>query len=344
VALRFHLPDAAAEHIALRCSPLLETVLSLHVLVEPKHHSLQHSWVRKMRRMPPQMRQEIASLSLLYRSKLPNFVFPRAGDGLRSFDDELAGIRTLDADVLALDLSRTIASANGGWISEPASPADFKLGEAGALVERFAALLELYWEEAFAEEWDRLEPQLALASADTGRRLAAETLNTVLNTVSPPLRVKEVADGFWIDLPQDDDVEINADRPLVLVASAYVWPHIVASWERQWPTTLVYPAPFVAEDARPRIPDDELLQRLKALADDTRLRALRLIAERPRSTKELAPLLPITEAGLSKHLRQLAEARLVERRREGHYIVYSITRDGTATVSQALRRFLGGSP
>ena len=45
----------------------------------------------------------------------------------------------------------------------------------------------------------------------------------------------------------------------------------------------------------------------RALADETRLQVLRLIAERPRSTQELAPLVGLSEAALSKHLRFLAE-------------------------------------
>jgi DNA-binding transcriptional ArsR family regulator len=65
---------------------------------------------------------------------------------------------------------------------------------------------------------------------------------------------------------------------------------------------------------------------------DARLRALRLIAQAPRSTQELASLIAISEAGLSKHLGILSEAGLVESRRAGYYVLY--------TLSDELRRFL----
>lgn len=93
-------------------------------------------------------------------------------------------------------------------------------------------------------------------------------------------------------------------------------------------------------DARPRIPSADLVRVLRALADDTRLRALRLIAERARSTQELAPLVGVTEAGLSKHLRQLAQAGIVTTKREGYYVLYSVDTERLAPLSETLLSFL----
>jgi DNA-binding transcriptional ArsR family regulator len=68
---------------------------------------------------------------------------------------------------------------------------------------------------------------------------------------------------------------------------------------------------------------------------------LKLIADRPRSTQELAPLVGISEAGLSKHLRLLARSGLVQRKRDGYYVLYSIERGRIAPLSRALLEFLG---
>ena len=73
-----------------------------------------------------------------------------------------------------------------------------------------------------------------------------------------------------------------------------------------------------------------MLHVLRALADPTRLRALKLIAARPRTTQELAPLVGISEAGLSKHLRQLARAGVVESHREGYYVGYTLATERIA--------------
>jgi DNA-binding transcriptional ArsR family regulator len=77
------------------------------------------------------------------------------------------------------------------------------------------------------------------------------------------------------------------------------------------------------------------------VGDATRLRALKLIAEQPRTTQELAPLVGISEAGLSKHLRALANAGVVETRRDGYYVLYSLVPELLEPLSGALLSFLG---
>src|SRR6185436_19523627 len=115
-------------------------------------------------------------------------------------------------------------------------------------------------------------------------------------------------------VPHEHRVEVTPSKPLLLVPSAYVWPHVLVNCDEPWPRSVIYPAPFAAAGARAALPSVELVRVLRALGDDTRLRALRLIADRPRSTQELAPLVGISEAGLSKHLRTLAGAGLVRTR------------------------------
>jgi DNA-binding transcriptional ArsR family regulator len=112
--------------------------------------------------------------------------------------------------------------------------------------------------------------------------------------------------------------------------------------DEPWPLFVVYPAPFVVREAAPRIPDEELLRLLRALGEDTRLRALRLIAERPRSTQELAPLVGISEAGLSKHLRLLADAGVLTARRDGYYVLYELVDARVSSLSGDVERFLRG--
>ncbi len=210
-----------------------------------------------------------------------------------------------------------------------------------ALLERFAALLERYWAEAFEEEWERLEPRLADAVTESGRQIAAEGVYALLTSLWPRVRVDAEREEFGLDVPHHHAVDVTEDRPLVLVPSAFVWPHVRLNCDEPWPLGVIYPAPFVARDARRRIPDAELLRVLKALADDTRLRALKLIAERPRSTQELAPLVGISEAGLSKHLRLLAEAGVLQTRRDGYYVLYSLVRERVEPLAETVLSFLG---
>jgi DNA-binding transcriptional ArsR family regulator len=356
--IRFHLPAEAPERIEFAYSPLLETVLSLHVVVAPKHHPLQHPWVRRARRLSPVLRREIMGFRFAYRMLMPDFVYPEA-DGFGSFADELARLRALDPELAAFEFMRPLYDHGGvrdpAKLRDPAirvhverrvselggdpETAPLMFDDPAALLERFAALLEAYWDEAFAAEWERLEPRLADAVTESGRLIASEGIYALLTSLWPQLRVDPQREEFGLDVPHHHDVEITEDRPLVLVPSAYVWPHVRVNCDEPWPAAVIYPAPFVFRDARRRIPDAELLRVLRALADDTRLRALKLIAERPRSTQELAPLVGISEAGLSKHLRILAAAGVLEARRDGYYVLYSLVRERVEPLAETVLSF-----
>ena len=111
--------------------------------------------------------------------------------------------------------------------------------------------------------------------------------------------------------------------------------------DEPWPLTLVYPARFVIEEARPRIPSADLVDVLDALGNATRLRALKLTAERPRSNQELAKLVGLTEAGMSKHLQKLAAVGLVATRRDGYYVLYTTDLERLRPLSATLLEYLG---
>ncbi|MGH2681890.1 MAG: ArsR/SmtB family transcription factor [Actinomycetota bacterium] len=67
-----------------------------------------------------------------------------------------------------------------------------------------------------------------------------------------------------------------------------------------------------------------------ALADPTRRRILTLVAERPRQAGELAQRFPMSRPAVSKHLRVLREAGLVEADKLGRARVYRLHPKGLA--------------
>jgi DNA-binding transcriptional ArsR family regulator len=62
---------------------------------------------------------------------------------------------------------------------------------------------------------------------------------------------------------------------------------------------------------------DALAERFRLLSEPTRLRLLWLVAERERCVGDLAQELGCTQANVSKHLSMLADAGLLQRRKEG---------------------------
>ncbi len=75
---------------------------------------------------------------------------------------------------------------------------------------------------------------------------------------------------------------------------------------------------------------------LKALAHENRLVLLCLLAERERSVTELESLLALTQATVSQQLARLRHEGLVETRREGRQIFYSLPDEATRRFINAI--------
>jgi DNA-binding transcriptional ArsR family regulator len=78
---------------------------------------------------------------------------------------------------------------------------------------------------------------------------------------------------------------------------------------------------------------------LRALADESRLTLLQKLADGPATAGDLAALLPIARPGVSRHLRVLREAGLVEARKEAQRRVYRLRPETLADVDQWLGQY-----
>jgi DNA-binding transcriptional ArsR family regulator len=346
-------------------SPLAETLVSLHVLLMPKRHPLQHEWVRAMRRLSPGVKRDARALAFLYEDAFPDCLIP-THEGTLPFEKEVARLETLDAETTAYQLARPLYHYHEPAAGGPEALADppvrqhvvefaaYHGDESRRLAElllddplafrgRVVDMLTRYWEEAFASEWARVEPLLLDALDEVRSRVEGGGLFDLLDELRPMLRVERDQRRFVRRSPHEHHVHVTPDEPLLLVSSAYIWPYSRVNCDPPWPLTLMHPAPFVLRAARREEAPGELVSALRALAEPTRLRALRLIAARPRSTEELAPLVGLTEAGLSKHLRALSDAGLVVARRDGYYVLYSVDRARLAAIGGELIGFVDGA-
>jgi DNA-binding transcriptional ArsR family regulator len=78
---------------------------------------------------------------------------------------------------------------------------------------------------------------------------------------------------------------------------------------------------------------------LRALADKSRRTVLEALTSGPATAGELAALLPIARPGVSRHLRVLREAGLVEVRQQAQRRVYSLRLEPLAEVDEWLGRY-----
>lgn len=85
-----------------------------------------------------------------------------------------------------------------------------------------------------------------------------------------------------------------------------------------------------------------LLLQLKALADPVRLRIMALCAHGECSVSELTKVMVQSQPRISQHVKQLCDAGLLERFRDGHFVFYRVSRRGQN--AQARRRLLALIP
>ena len=78
---------------------------------------------------------------------------------------------------------------------------------------------------------------------------------------------------------------------------------------------------------------------LQALSDGSRRIVLDTLKDGPATVGDLAALLPIARPGVSRHLRVLREAGLVDVRRKAQFRVYSLRPEPLAQVDEWLGHY-----
>lgn len=80
---------------------------------------------------------------------------------------------------------------------------------------------------------------------------------------------------------------------------------------------------------------------VRALADEGRRTLLERLSDGPATAGDLAALLPIARTGVSRHLRVLREAGLVDVRREGQRRIYELRPEPLAEIDSWLAPYRG---
>jgi DNA-binding transcriptional ArsR family regulator len=364
MSVTFRLPhDRSIDLIGFGWSPLLESALSLPVVVDPKQTPLHLPWARRARELPTDLLDEIRTLVRGFVPYMPAiFEVGLLGDSTE-FADELAAFRALDDDTIAHEL--TIAygrmpceidfighdivhdAAYRESVFEGARQHDLTalaqqaFDDPGVLRERYAAMLERYWELAFAEEWDRILPRIEAEVTDAARALVVGGIRGLIGEFLPEGRWDDDAGGIFIVKKYEASCDIAERGRLLFVPTMYGWPKVMVELAERWPTAVFFPMRHLRQPTVARASDTEVVNGCRALGDETRLQILRLVADEARSTKELASLLSLSDSAISRHLQILDSAGLVSSRRDGYFVLYSLEPGRIDVLGRSLRDALG---
>lgn len=188
--------------------------------------------------------------------------------------------------------------------------------------------LRQMWNDWLAPEWARVLPMLhesaeAFRQLEYSRMTALEAIRTVTG--------RDLS-GIWDKWGSE----------IIFIPSAHIGPYV--SWFNANDVTRLIFGARLPEGARvtsPALSRSELLVRLSALADDTRLRVLELLTKHDElCAQDVIEMLDLSQSAASRHLRQLtATGYLIERRREVAKC-YSLNPQRVDDTLQALKRFL----
>lgn len=358
ITLRFG--NLRVDRLAFAYSPGQEALHSLHVLSDARSHPLHVTWVVQARkRLSPGLKAEADRYECLVRRRMPVLWDVRASRSICTFDDDLTTLRTAPAELFvqrlllaALGPSPADKLPSGADLAEECAMAaelrpefapvlTVAAANADRELTRFADFLAGYWEACLAPQWDRIEEMFVSDIERRGRRLVRRGVAGALEGICPDVRVDAAANTCLITRPDSSDLALTEEDTLTLIPSYFAWPHLyMALWQPE--LLITYPVLEQQQEGRAPVPPDRLLKLLRAAGDASRLQILQLIGARPRSTGELAGLIGISEAAVSKHLKQLQEAGLVIAERQSYYVFYRAAREPVSELTRGLDALLSG--
>jgi DNA-binding transcriptional ArsR family regulator len=312
LALRFGPEDLLRCRFAL--SPLWETTNAVRTLAEPQRHGYHLPWLRQVHSQP---RLELAPLLAVQprHGYTPDFLAPAPQSPLVTIDQELDRVRSTPADVVAVELGRSLAQREG---APPAALREL-LADPAAAAERLAGLLERCWQLLLAPWWERIRDLLDADIAFRARRLADGGLERLFADLDPSVRFE--GDTLAVG-GRGEGYRDLAGEGLIFMPSVFVWPGVVLVLDLPWQPTLIYPARGIAGLWQP--PAAQPPAALGRLLGRSRARLLLALAE-PASTTALARRLGHSPSGVSEHLSALRDAGLVTSHRDRHQVIYERT-------------------
>ncbi len=357
-------------------SPTMEILLSLHVLCNAQHHALHLQWaVQTKRRMDRRMLADLRYFGRGFRQYLIlcDLITLEPDSDLKSFEEEMQELASLSDLGFAHRILREFCTeeevasaleegnAREGILTrfqeEPANPRNTRTGLAGysvsaqrqavrellgntqAFRERLMGFLGRYWEDIFAVEFQRLEPWFLADITEKARMLRSSGALAFLSQISHRIVAHQEERELLIYKQVDATIRGASLESVTITPTYFGSPHLILSIEPEH-FILCYDLTASGSGTRPEIPPSRLISLLRALGDEVRLTILKLIAEKRRSTQELAQILGITPPSVSRHLRILKDAGLLTSEGEGYYVFYSLVPEELPALGRHLTDFL----
>lgn len=299
-------------------SPLFEMIASMHVISNPEHHLDRMRWMETLsEKTSAKLIEEIRDLKCLTNEWLIIMDF---------------AVISPYMELSILDALTELETANlYKWNKT------FKLYSKSIDKNQkthIVKVMKAYYQMVFINEINFLQPFL---SRVIKKEITACMKEGLLNRINKfHERIKFDGKEIIFYKNKEHHFSINELSKIVITASSFMSPHLLMYEEKG----ILYLTMLVeVEEKKEKVPAD-LVNLFKALGDETRLKILCEIRKKPDTTQGLAIKLRLTEAGISKHLKLLNNAGIIEKKRQGNYIFYNMVNDAIDYMPYRLYEFI----
>jgi len=299
-------------------SPLLEMISSLHVIADASHHPGRSEWMEKLEvHLPASLLARIRQSAEFTQGWLIIMDFLMI-DSMREYDIP-QGLERLKH--LSIEQWTAIFRENGSDISK-------------AQKDQMIDIMENYYSCFFERESLFLQPFLQRIVKKEMEEWQEDGLKKRITQYHSRIHMEE--DTIVFQKSTEHRVPISQLSSIRVTASTFMGPHLLYYNKNG---ILKLTRLITVERQKQTVPAD-LLRILKAFGDDTRLKIMKMLTTSPNTTQNLAVSLGVSEAGISKHLKILYEAGVVEKKRRGNYIYYHVRMENVDFIPYQIYEFL----
>src|SRR5215216_604169 len=203
-----------------------------------------------------------------------------------------------------------------------------------ALKQLITGHIRWFWKNYLQAEWTRVRSML---------EESARAFNQIDFSDQTRVEIVQVITGKDIGETKWGDQLVNA-KDLIFIPNAHIGPYIRSAKVQD--SLYIYFGAHLPEGSEIRVPEldrAEIVSRISALADDTRLQILQLIAERGEMrSQEIMDVINLSQPSVSRYLSQLTAAGFLQERRANGAKAYILNEDRIEKTLKAVSAFLLG--
>lgn len=340
------LADVSRAEVSVQPSPLAELMAVVHMLAEPDHHVDRSREIASIKQsLTRELARELRDLAPFWARFRVRLMMPLQHTPASGLDHELSRVEKLPIEAFTAASAEAIYGARNAAIMALAGDEfgrqDFVdrctekseargslamqlLADPARLRRRLVTALRHADDLFFGKLWQQGSSQLLAAAADVEAMLARQPLHLVMQALNPGVRHFPTTQQVAFDKLQNAFVRAE-HRRYVLVPSLFTRPHVLVKYDQTYgagltdlPVVIQFPVDQMGLMGQDGV--EAIQHRLAILSDPSRLDILRHLVNEECTTTELARRTGMTAPQVSRHLRRLREAGLLESEREGRLV------------------------